>query len=406
MMRRDVNIVSAALVIMLLAACSSPTAESYYLQGKQYRETDQPVEAVRAFVSATRVNSDEYGFKGRSYSNMATMCRIGEQHETAFALYARSREQFRRAGDSLAEAYALNNMAWEKAVLADKETALRLVDSAVFLCPDEAVQAKVSESRAAACLYAGEYDSTLHYARQAVSSSVYRDILCAQAHTFLGNNDSALFYARSVMAQTANPRYLDDACYILTHCDSTAGADEIRSLASQRSDTQRKLERNDPEWMEAMLLAQEALRAHPKAINGRTILHVILICILVLSGLLLLSVVRRRRKADSLQQQCRLLLKSPNLREELHWNDYALFAGECDARLSQIVSKLSQRGLSEREIRICVLVLIGFSYAEMAEILYRAENGIGKDKYMIAKHLGVSVKQLRETLLNIASGHA
>ena len=64
------------------------------------------------------------------------------------------------------------------------------------------------------------------------------------------------------------------------------------------------------------------------------------------------------------------------------------------------------KGLSEREIRICVLVLIGFSYAEIAQILFRAESGIGKDKYTIAKHLGVSVKQLRETLLSIAFNHA
>jgi hypothetical protein len=47
-------------------------------------------------------------------------------------------------------------------------------------------------------------------------------------------------------------------------------------------------------------------------------------------------------------------------------------------------------------------VLIGLSYAQMAEVLYRAESGIGKDKYLIAKHLGVSVKDLQSTLFSIA----
>lgn len=90
------------------------------------------------------------------------------------------------------------------------------------------------------------------------------------------------------------------------------------------------------------------------------------------------------------------------MRTDLQWYDYHLFSKACNTQLSGIVRKLEQRGLSEREIRICVLVLIGFSYAEMADILYRAENGIGKDKYMIAKHLGVRAKDLRNELQRIA----
>ena len=48
-------------------------------------------------------------------------------------------------------------------------------------------------------------------------------------------------------------------------------------------------------------------------------------------------------------------------------------------------------------------LIIGLSYAQMAEVLFRAESGIGKDKYMIAKRLGVSVKDLQTTLIKIAN---
>ena len=67
-----------------------------------------------------------------------------------------------------------------------------------------------------------------------------------------------------------------------------------------------------------------------------------------------------------------------------------------------IADKLDRRGLTEREIRICVLVLIGLSYTEIAAVLYRAESGIGKDKYLIAKRLGVRTKDLQHTLREIA----
>ena len=411
-MRPGLQIGFLSLLLVLSVACASPTAESYYLQGKQFREADKPVEAMQAFLSAVRVHSDEFAVKGRAYSNMATMCRMGEQHELAFDLYRKSLDQFVAAKDTLAQAFALNNMAWEKAVLADKQTAFQLLDSALAISSSEAVQTKVLESRAAACLYAAQYDSVLFYAAQtpaldsAQTTSAYFAILRAQAYTFLDNKDSALFYARQVLARTENPRYLDDAYYILAHCDSAAEADDIRTLASVRADIQRSLERNDPEWMEAMLLAQEALSPFSAPLKPQTIFALIasaILLLLVAAGVLWL---RSRRRENALDNQCRLLRQAPGIREELHWNDYRQFSAICNERLSGIVSKLEQRGLPERDIRICILVLIGFSYAEMAQILFRAENGIGKDKYLIAKRLGVSAKQLQDTLRSIANSHA
>jgi len=380
-------------------ACSSPTAESYYRQGRELREADEPVAAMKSFIAATREHSREYNFKARSWSNMATMCRMGERHDLAYALYEKSLEQFTLAKDTLAQAYALNNMAWEQAVLGNKPTAVRLIDSALFVCSDEAVRAKVRESQAAACLYAGEYDSVLFYTGQ--TSSLYFDMLRAQAYTFLGRNDSALYYAKRVVEQTDNPRYLDDVYYILSHCDATAEVEDIRRLADERTDIQRTLESIRPEWIEAMSLAKQALVPSQQSLKWwiGIVLAILAVGVAAWGAWRLW---KRKKQASSLEQQCRALRKSTRIREELHWNDYALFCAVCNERLSGIADKLDQRGLSEREIRICVLVLIGFSYAEIAEILFRAENGIGKDKYLIAKHLGVSVKDLQTTLRDIA----
>ena len=405
-MRSSLYIASIYLFLSLFTACSKQTADSYYQQGKHFREANQPVEAMRSFIAATCVRSSEFTIRGRSFSNMATMCRICEQHETAYALYAKSLEQFALAEDSLAQAYALNNMAWEKAVLSDKKAALDLIASALSVCSEPPVQSKILESHAAACLYAGEYDSTLYYCRLDTSLSVYLDILRAQAHTFLFHNDSALLYARRVLQQTDNPRYLDDVYFILSHCDSAAVADDIRALASSRTDIQRALERNDPEWMEAVRLAQSTLAPPSPRFTPRQIVLSLSAVLLVLVTVFCVWFIRHRARTSTLEAQCRALRKSASLRDELHWNDYPQFSAVCNARLSGIVGKLEQKGLSEREIRICVLVLIGFSYAEIAQILFRAESGIGKDKYTIAKHLGVSVKQLRETLLSIAFNHA
>lgn len=388
------------LLALVCVACSSPDAESYYREGRALREADEPVAAMEAFIAATRVRSHEYGFKGRSFSNMATMCRKSERHELAYTLYEQSAEQFVLANDSLAYSYALNNMAWEKAVQADKETALMLVDSAVRFYPDERITMKVQETRAAACLYAEEYDSVLYYTQARAAEEVYFAILRAQAYTFLESCDSALLYAHKVLDQTDNPRYLDDVYYMLAHCNNNAVADEIRKLAAERTDIQRSLERNNPEWTKAMLLAEASLQ--PQKHPFRWIWWVV---IAVGCALAVWWWCKRTSKETKLKQQCSTLRHSNDLRTEIQWEEYKLFRETCNTRLFGIVDKLQQRGLNEREIRMSVLFMIGLSYADIAAFLYRAENGIGKDKYMIAKHLGVSVKQLQSTLIKIACGH-
>lgn len=405
-MIRTLQIGCFALLAAILVACSAPSAEEWYEQGKQFREADKPVEAMRAFTAATRVKSNEFAVKGRSFSNMATMCRKAEQHELAFSLYARSREQFALADDTLAEAYALNNMAWEKAVLFDKPAAMRLIDSALVLSQDPAVQAKVLESRAAAYLYHADLDSALLCTASSPEESVYLDMVRALAFALLVQNDSAVVYARKVLPKTDNPRYLDDIYYILTNCDSEAVADDIRLLSSKRADVQRSLERNNPEWMTAMHLAQEALAPPRYAKTRRIGLFFGGVALWFMAVLVIALFLRHKSRTGSLEQQCRALRKSADLKNELGWETYPLFRKNCNARLSGIVDKLERRGLTEREIRIAVLVLIGFTYAEIAQILFRAESGIGKDKYLIAKQLGVSVKELQPTLRKIANSNA
>lgn len=405
-------IITLCWVVLCWVACSNKNAESYYHEGRALREQNRPIAAMEAFIASTRTCSRDYAIKGRSYSNMATMCRMGEQHALAYSLYEQSALLFSQAHDTLAYAYALNNMAWEKAVQGNKYEAYILADSSEKVCPAIPIKTKTIETRAAACLYACEYDSVLYYISNLPilsDTSTYLDILCAQAYTFLEVCDSALYYSRLVLNKTDNPRYLDDVYYIFTHCDSTAAAEEIRNWASTRSDIQRTLECNNPEWAQAMNMAE--LSIQPKS-PLKPAIFVIAGAALFLAVLYLIYVLIYRKKAcslvnankkEELERQCRALRHSKVLKEELQWDDYSQFSKICNTRLSGIVDKLQQCGMNEREIRLCILFLIGLPYAEIAKTLYRAESGIGKDKYLVSKRLGVTVKSLQTTLFEIAS---
>ena len=68
-----------------------------------------------------------------------------------------------------------------------------------------------------------------------------------------------------------------------------------------------------------------------------------------------------------------------------------------------IATRLKSFGLNEREVRLCVLVMIDdFSGKEIAQNINYAESGIRSLKSKTAKKIGTDSKNLRKTLLKIA----
>ena len=400
---REIGIVCIGVYIgVFMLSCggvgeSDRRALECYQQGRELRAEGRPLDAMRCFVEAANSGSEDYRLLGRVYSNMANMCRQAERHDEAYALYEQSTALFRKANDSLAVSYGLNNMAWEKAVIGAKDEALTLVDSAVFFYPSEEVRRKVEESLSVAYLYADELDSAIFHAH-AIEDKVYGEMLLAQAFALREQCDSALYYAARVTEQTTNPRYLDDTYYILAHCDSSAATSDVVSLAEKRTDVQRDLERFKSEMAQAVLLIRTP-STHKRlwfCVSG------IVLGLGIIIGLGLL-VYKRREQQQKVIQTIKRLQQSKQLQKEIQVNDYQAFCNYADTQLCGLAGKLQKRGLSDREVRIAVLVLLGFSYSQIADMLNRAENGIGKDKYVIAKKLGVSIKGLKPELLTIVS---
>jgi DNA-binding NarL/FixJ family response regulator len=75
---------------------------------------------------------------------------------------------------------------------------------------------------------------------------------------------------------------------------------------------------------------------------------------------------------------------------------------QIDKRFHGLASTLQAQELNEQDVRICVLVLIGLSHKEIAEMLNCSPKSIGKLKDLTAKKLGVSGGQLQEKLQKTA----
>jgi len=397
---------------MLLAPLYGRAADarSFYEKGKALREEGKQVEAMQAFIEAAHSGTDDEVLLGRVYSNMANMCRQANEHRTAFEVYKLSAEHFAKSYDSLAYAYALNNMAWEQAVMGHKPQALALIDSAITCYPYLPLTEKVIETKAAACFFKQEYDSVLYYTASSHGSD-YLLMLRAQAFSFLQMDDSATFYAKLLLPRMTNPFYLDDLYYILTHNDAAADKETLLRLASNRADVQKQIKERHGQLALAVHLLQQDL--HPQKQNLS-----IWFILLMVSGLALLiwliyiayqqyllhveKAKFEQARIQELNANKQLLLESEDIRQELVWNDYEALRREINKRFFNLAAKLQDMDLNEQDIRMCILVLIGLSHKEIAEMLNCSPKSIGKLKDLTARKLGVSGGQLQEKLQKTA----
>ena len=399
-------------MLCLLAAGCSRTDEdalALYQQGRALREEGKQVEAMRTFIRAAHSGTDDEALLGRIYSNMANMCRQANEHQRAFEVYALSAGHFQKAGDTLAYAYALNNMAWEQAAMGHKDTATLLIDSAVHIYPRPPLTDKIIETKAAACFFKQEYDSVLVYTTPPAND--YLLTLRAQAFSFLQMDDSASYYAQLLLPRTTNLFAQDDLYYILTHNDSTANKETIRNLSSQRADVQKAIKVRHGELTKAVEILQQDLNSEKHSSLWFMALFLALGIGLCIWGAIIWKKQRRLQSEKSefeqtrrfeLEQNIRHLQETKNLQQELAWDNFTAFCTQTDRIFNAFTGKLSAQGLNEQDIRICVLVLIGLSHKQIAEMLNCSPKSIGKLKDLTAHKLGVSGGQLQDKLQKTA----
>lgn len=396
--------------LILCVACSTRAdreAQACYERGKQLREEGEPVLAMKAFLRAAQSGTQDEALLGRVYSNIANLCRQADDHEAAFRIYTVSAGHFRVAQDTLAYAYALNNMAWEQAVMGHKDSASLLVDSAIHVYPRSPLTDKTRETRAAACFFAQEYDSVLLYTVPPAND--YLLMLRAQAYSYLHEDDSATYYARLLMPRTTNLFYLDDLYYILTHNDSEADKEEIRRLSSARTDVQQDIEIRHGKLTQAVqLMEQEIARTY-----NPWLMTAYLFVLLISIGLSIWAILIHRRhcqlhhalneqeeqRYQELTRNIQLVLNAPDLRKELAWDDFAAFCHQTDKRFSGLATRLQSQGLNEQDTRLCVLVLLGLPHKQIADILNCSPKSIGKLKDLTARKLHTTGGQLQEAMM-------
>ena len=402
-----------------------PTAYAHtcYHYGKLLRAKDNPVAAMEVFINATHSHTRDYHILGRVYSNIGSICHLAGEFPLSYDMYQRSAECFLYNNDTISYYYALNDMAFELAMLAEKDSVFIILDKIKKECSNSNVLIKIQETRAEVCLRKQEYDSALLYAAEACgndSCSVLARLILAQTYSRIERKDSAVYHAKRVLELSSNLADKHNALYILTNDDESKDKASIRETASMRADNQKLLEIQHGAFKQASLLLEQDINRKPNL----KWLYAVSITILVIVVLIAIYVRMKRKKhtllsqkmehleaeyidfqetkENKLEQICNTLRASPNIQNDLCWKNFEKMCSFVNENFYFLANKLRQTNvLNETEIRLCVLVLIGLSRAQIASTLPYAPNSVGKLKDHTAKLLGTTGKNLRIYLLKL-----
>ena len=401
---------------------------------------DDYIAAMQCFINGIHSHAHDYEIYGRIYTNIAEICEFAGEYELAYDLDARSADYFLLNGDSLMFCYSLNFMALEMAELSKKEETLLLLDSIEKQCDDQMLMAYIYVTKAIMYRNVSQYDSAIYFVDQAEKNGYITPLnttIKAQAFSRLKMADSAIYYSQKVLHdETAVYQNKYNALYILTHQDSTLNKTQILDYSSQREDL--RLYEREPR-REKLILALQLLEQNLNRKPDYLWLWSIIGTLLVVGVFISIRTYKGRHKRDLLSQEiddlksastvilkkhneieehyrnqyeqmesdivrnCATIRNNADMAKNLNWTDFEAMCKIVDRRFYMLASKLRKtQALNETEVRLCILVLLDLSRAEIANTLPYALNSVGKLKDHTAKKLGTTGKNLRTFLVRKA----
>ena len=410
-------------------------AAANYHYGRLLLEKDNPLDAAQCFINVVHTLTNNHTVKGRAYCNMGVLCQSVDKYNLAYKLYRFSYDCFEKDKDTVAMGYALNDIALACAKMHRKEEFNKLMDSINAISGDSGVQAISILIKAITYRNYEQYDSAAFFANKYLQQAPFSSsalLIKAQSFYYLNNADSAVHYAKKVVDINSSAEDVGNALYILQQDNNEISTDSINAIAAQRIDIQNLLDNKHRKLSQAALLIEQKINKQNRYTNTIIITAIVLTIIIALTikhikkknNYTETSTVQQLNVANNildkkikdyqsalinqLELSCESLRNSTDFKQTMHWDNFTKMCEAADFRLMSFATKLNKRyNLTEREVRLCILILInGFKSHEIAQLLYYSETGIRNFKSKIAKKFGTSSKSLRDYLLRIAINSA
>ncbi len=388
---------------------------SCYHYGRLLREKDDPVSAMQVFINASHSRSHDYHILGRVYSNMGDICHLAGEYVLSREMYERCAKMYLHNGDTLLYYYGNYRAAFEDAMTPKAlkcDSILNIIERANL--GNDSLLAFCHLTRAQRSIVTKRFRSAARYAHRSLSylpNEGTAILILAQAYSWLGVRDSAVFYANMVLNNPCDIQHRANALYIMTQDDDTRDKGSIREVSAQRSDTQKQIEIRRGKVAQAVQLLEQDIYNGPEW-RGYVIIIFIVIALLAVTVIPFIWKKRKQhlqqqitqisnKHADSIVASIQKHINVSDLNNTLHWKEYAAMKIEADLYMGGIVSKLEASNLNETEVRFCILTILDIRQKQIAEIIhYSYPSGIKTLKKRISDKLHTTPPELREHLLH------
>lgn len=414
-------------------------AKAYYFMGRNFYYLNDFSTAADYYILCDRMNPSDPMYKGRINSCMGYLCKQDSCFKEALVFYERANIAFEKTGDEKRIANGLLSIAEQYINLKQYDKADSVLAVAETYEIDSAYYARMFDMKALKLYNQQMYDSALVYLLSIKDYPRNVEARCFSAHRTLRcyckmcRLDLAVVYAEYIIAKSSNASFRSNAYYVLIRYAEMCGAvDSLAYYSYLREDEDRIVQQNTKAYAEAIpKLTNYISNPHP----FRT-WKMVLLVVGILIGITILGWSLGRKKNQELVMEKRImeveLVKwkeqiqqtldkekaSVTERREVIKNiimeysdDFAIgnsiWKNEnelfrlANSSFGFVLYRMKHKyHLNNRELKICLMELLGFSNKDIAKMVFYAEDSYPTIKRRLARKLDTSAGEMREFLMD------
>lgn len=392
--------------------------KAYYLMGRNLDDYHHNFsDAADFYIEADRLKTKDLILRGRINSCMGYLCKQDSCFEEALMFYERSSNAFKVSGNEWYYAHNLLNVAEQYVNLREYDKADSVLAIAEGYEIDSAYYANVMDVKAMALFNQQKYNlalacllETKNY-QQNVEVQSYRAMKMMQLYARMDSLRQTIPLANYILQNSTNAIFRSNAYfYLIQDAEKHTKLKEIAKYSYLREDEDRKVQHNSEYYAQASTKLKVYLQnPNPYRKMGSCIAIIGLLLILVTGGALWLckhyfhtvkigAKNKAKRRANFTK---RVFNHSIHFVKAATWKDDKTVRDLANLHFSDMFNRLEDTyHLSEREMQICLMILLEYSREQMADILHLQPNTISKAKLKIAKELKTNSATLRDYLID------
>ena len=392
--------------------------KAYYLMGRNLDDYHHNFsDAADFYIEADRLKTKDLILRGRINSCMGYLCKQDSCFKEALVFYERANEAFEKSGDERRIANGLVSIAEQYVNMEEYNKADSVLSLASRYEIDSALYARMIDVNALALYNQQKYNlalacllETKDY-QQNVEVQSYRAMKMMQLYARMDSLRQTIPLANYILQNSTNAIFRSNAYfYLIQDAEKHTKLKEVAKYSYLREDEDRKVQHNSEYYAQASTKLKVYLQnPNPYRKMGSCIAIIGLLLILVTGGALWLckhyfhtvkmgAKNKAKRRANFTK---RVFNHSIHFVKAATWKDDKTVMDLANLHFSDMFNRLEDTyHLSEREMQICLMILLEYSREQMADILLLQPNTISKAKLKIAKELKTNSATLRDYLID------